>query len=352
LREYVTLFDSNFLPRGLALYRSLARHSPAFRLRVLCLDPDTATALEQLALPGLEAIPLSELEDAHPELLAVKPGRSRTEYFWTLTPASALYVFEREADVLEITYLDADLMFFADPEPIFAEMRGCSILITPHRYAPRLKRLEGTMGRYNVQFVTFRRDERGLEALRWWHERCVEWCFRRAIDGRFGDQKYLDDWPDRFAGVHVLEHPGGGLAPWNVSQHSLARRGAGVEVDGRELVFFHYHGLHRTQDARGQLHWRREYPVSATEEELIWRPYIAEVERATDEVRPLLPEAMLGIEPFQLVASARRASRRIVPLAVRQLLDHAVARTARYRPPAPLEYANVVAGVLEETERR
>ena len=77
---------------------------------------------------------------------------------------------------------------------------------------------------YNVQFMTFRRDARGLEALHWWRDRCIEWCYYRVEDGKLGDQKYLDDWPERFDGVHVLEHPGGGLAPWNVENYELARR--------------------------------------------------------------------------------------------------------------------------------
>ena len=80
------------------------------------------------------------------------------------------------------------------------------------------------------------RDERGIAALRWWHDRCVEWCYQRFEDGKFGDQKYLDDWPDRFAGVHVVDHPGVGLAPWNVSRHELVLNGNGVPGIGEAVA--------------------------------------------------------------------------------------------------------------------
>ena len=42
-----------------------------------------------------------------------------------------------------ITYLDADLMFFRDPEPVWSEFGDDSVLIVPHRYAPHLARLRG-----------------------------------------------------------------------------------------------------------------------------------------------------------------------------------------------------------------
>ena len=73
--------------------------------------------------------------------------------------------------------------------------------------------------------------------LRWWQERCVEWCFARHEEGKFGDQKYLDDWPSRFPGkVHVLAQKNKTLAPWNIAWfHKRA--------NGLDPVFFHFHGF-------------------------------------------------------------------------------------------------------------
>lgn len=53
--------------------------------------------------------------------------------------------------------------------------------------------------------------------MRWWQERCLEWCFARVEDGKFGDQKYLDCWPNIFADeVHIVKQTEKTLAPWNV----------------------------------------------------------------------------------------------------------------------------------------
>jgi hypothetical protein len=300
--EFCTLFDINYLPRGLVLYRSLERHCTDFRLRVFCMDPRTKEILDRLELPRLTAIGLDELEAHDHELLAVKPTRTQVEYCWTATPAVCAYALETEPDLEAITYLDADLMFFRDPEPIWHEFGDDSVLIVPHRYAPQWEPHEETSGTYNVEFMSFRRDERGLEALHWWRDRCLEWCYFRVEDGKMGDQKYLDDWPERFPGVHVLEHPGGGLAPWNVERYELARRNGSVLVDERELVFYHYHSLRlyrgvtlaralepfadvsRFTAGPARFVWATNYPVGEIERELVWRPYLLELGQAMQEV--------------------------------------------------------------------
>jgi hypothetical protein len=86
-----------------------------------------------------------------------------------------------------------------------------------------------------------------MSTLNWWRERCLEWCYDRFEDGKFGDQKYLDDWPDRFEGIHELRHLGGGVAPWNMSQYSYKMDDKEVYLKKTDpwsrLVFFHFHSL-------------------------------------------------------------------------------------------------------------
>jgi hypothetical protein len=313
--ELCTLFDRNYLTRGLVLYRSLERHSPDFRLRVFCMDDETKTVLDRMALPQLTAIGLDELERHDPELLAVKPTRTQIEYCWTATPCVCACALDSERGLSEITYLDADLMFFSEPRPVFDELGDDSILIVPHRYAPASQHLEATSGTYNVQFMTFRRDERGVEALGWWRERCLEWCYYRVEDGKFGDQKYLDDWPERFEGVHILRHVGGGLAPWNVTNYSLGPGPDGPFVDGLPLVFFHHHGLklykvgaqvrragllprhYRVSRTPEPLVWRSDYPLSERDLELVWEPYVRELAQAVADVRSHGGDPYAGFVP-------------------------------------------------------
>ena len=312
--EFCTLFDAGYAVRGLALYHSLARVCEEFRLRVFCMDDETKAILDRLALPNLVTVSLAELEAHDRELLAVKPTRGRVDYLLTATPSVCLYTLEQDPNVELITYLDADLMFFRDPAPLFDELGEDSVLITPHRYPPRLKRYEAMSGIYNVQFLPFRRDERGFEVLRWWRERCLEWCYFRYEAGKLGDQKYLDDWPTRFRGVHVLEHLGGGLAPWNAENYDLARANGSVTVDGRPLIFHHYHSLrlysgltalrrhglfassYNYTAAEVPIVWKTGYSLSDEQRKLLWEPYVRELGRALAEIRRVQPSFARGFE--------------------------------------------------------
>jgi hypothetical protein len=60
---------------------------------------------------------------------------------------------------------------------------------------------------------------------------------------KYGDQKYLDDWPVRFENVVVFQHKGIGFAPWNLSQYMIARKGEQTWVDDVPLVLYHFHNF-------------------------------------------------------------------------------------------------------------
>ena len=322
-REFCTLFDSDYLIKAVAMYRSLERTCPSFHLTAFCFDELAERLVGELGFEHLSAVPLSELEAHDAELLSVKSDRSPVEYCWTATPALPLFMLDTRPEIDEVTYLDADLLFFSDPEPLFEEMGDASVLITPHRFSPEYAQ-NAMNGIYNVQFMTFRRDERGLETLNWWHDRCIEWCYYRLEDGKLGDQKYLDDWPERFEGVHVLQHKGGGLAPWNASQYRVRQRRGTVYVDEQPLVFFHYHRVRMRKDDKHDWH-PPGYHVPRSASRLVYPPYLRALDRALEEIRAVAPEFDRGLD------SARTTRERIDDARVR------IGDTLRRRAPV-LEY--------------
>ena len=298
--NYCTLFDSKYLSRGLAMYESLKNHSNNFHLYIFAFDRISHNLLKKLNLELVTIISLNEFEDE--ELLKVKKDRTQVEYFWTCTPSIVKYCIEN-FNLENCTYLDADIYFFSDPTILIEEMGSKSILITEHRYTSKYDQ-SLTRGVYNVQFVTFKNDIKGMKALNFWRNSCISWCYNRIENNKFGDQKYLDDWTVRFEGVHVLKNLGGGVAPWNIQQYKL-------EEKFFELIFYHFHDLKflfKDQVDLGGYELRKE------DIKILYKPYLNHLK--TIEKNILFPNDsndfhdMIAIKKFNLKDLKKKFLRR------------------------------------------
>lgn len=315
--QFCTLFNSNYLSKGLTLYRSLENSCPDFHLYVFAFDKACEEYLRAQHFPKLTVIGLSEFED--PELLQVKSSRSAAEYCWTCTSSTILYCIEKYK-LDHCTYLDADMFFYADPALLLAEMGDKDVMLTEHRYSPAYDQsLES--GRFCVQFVFFRNTTNGMKALRWWRAACIEWCYARAEDGKFGDQKYLDDWETRFEGVHVLQHTGGGIAPWNIQQYEFFHKAGKPFIrekkNGNEwlAVFFHFHGLKFFADKTLQLSGPA-YEITEDAKHVFFFPYIRNLLLSAREIK----KSGIAFDPNGASGKAPRA-----PWGIRILLFYYLA---------------------------
>lgn len=237
MMNFCTLFDSNYLNRGLALYESLCNVCDEFKLYVVTFDDKAYNKLSELEFSSLVVVRLEDFET--PDLLAVKPTRTRAEYCWTCGP-SVIYYFIEKYQLESCTYLDADLMFYRSPQLLFDEIGDSSVAITDH-YAP----YHIPQGRYCVQFMFFKNDEWGMKTLKWWRDSCIEWCYAHFDGEKYGDQKYLEQFPIKFKNVHVIKTRGAGVAAWNMKQYQFNSMDWTFKYieEQADIVFVHYHAV-------------------------------------------------------------------------------------------------------------
>lgn len=275
-----------------------------FTLWVLCVDDVAHEVLSRLNLSHVRLLRLSQLEtDA---LRSVKPNRTTGEFCWTLTPFSPRFVFEADPAVQRVTYVDADIWFRRNPDAIFADFAGSrkAVLITDHGYAPEHDNT-AFAGAYCVQFLTFARGS--SEPVRqWWEDRCIEWCHAWLEDGKLGDQKYLDDWPERFPEqVHVLGDQGLALGPWNATRFPYGRG-----------VFYHFHGV-RIASARDVEIGSYDLPAPLVEN--VYLPYLRDLRASVEVLVAASFTPRVQVKPLGATAVVARRFRSAIGSAARLL---------------------------------
>lgn len=307
MNSFCTLFNSVYLSRGLAMHTSMACNCSDFHLYIFAFDDLCYETLIKLNLQSVTVISLKEFENER--LLKIKDSRTPGEYCWTSTPSTILYCIETY-QLANCTYIDSDLLFFADPAVLIDEMCENSVMISDHRYTPEYDNT-AVYGRYCVQFMTFKNDSNGLKVLNWWNDACLEWCFNRAEDNKFGDQKYLDDWTTRFEGIHELKHLGGGVAPWNIQQYDVALingKFTGTEkATGQQFrfIFYHYHHYKYCESNGCLLGY---YNIELQVMRLIYSHYIKALEQADNQLKNIEPNHVFHeeLEIPRLKKSIRR----------------------------------------------
>ena len=300
MRIYVTLFDKGFLNRGLCLYRSVTKNTAApFQFWVLCMDDETYEILTKLKLPHLR--PVSHTEFENEELKTIKTTRTLEEYCWTLSAWSTWYVMEKNPEAESVTYLDADLFFYSTLEPIYTAFNGNSVMLIPHRISNDKKSREHKVGRYNVGMLIFKNDISGNACLTWWKEKCIEWCYNKVESTRFGDQKYLDYFEEKFKGVFILPWKGVNLAYWNINSHKgkVLGKDGDVYIDDDKLIFFHFSRFKLYYPESSWLPYGPPgfFTMNSPEKRLVYDAYAKALYRAMADIRSIRPDFTFGTLP-------------------------------------------------------
>jgi len=279
-----TLYNSLYLDKGLVLYDSLKTCAKDFELYVLCMDDKTFDVLSDINEERLKPIRLSDVEND--KMLAAKSNRSVAEYCWTCSSRLIQYIldtFQCEC----CTYIDADMYFYHDPQILVNEMlsAGKSVMMVPHRFTERNLSMADKVGTYCVEFNCFKNDIAGREILNHWHNKCLECCSNIGDGIHWGDQKYMDEWlklfPDK---VHPCEHPGAGIAPWNVELYRDYDEKESSVLFVRnnqriEIIFYHYQSVSYITRKIVSTSVRTDIGADVKFVNIIYRNYLTKIDR-------------------------------------------------------------------------
>lgn len=281
---FCTLFDSNYLDKGLALYWSMKDRITGFKLYIFAFDDKCYEILKKMHLKNVVLVSWKDImtESLH----SLQCERSRAEFCWTCTPLIIEFVLLRYGEKI-CTYIDADIYFFSSPERMLQEMvnSGCSVGLVEHRFKRDCEYGMNVflVGKYCIQFNTFLNNKEGRRVLNDWKESCMTWCYRRYDDGKFGDQKYPDKWKQKYNSIFVYQDLGLGIAPWNLHLYkyiSKKNNNLSLKHKGKlvPLIFYHFEGMEYLDDGRVYLNIWKSYVLGTNRKmKLIYGEYLKRI---------------------------------------------------------------------------
>jgi hypothetical protein len=280
-KYFCTLFDINYISFAKALFSSLNNQEFKFTIFAFCMDEDSYNNIIESNLPNVVPINLIDLENKLTELGIVKKSRTKVEFYYTCSPAICKYVLEVFPFVDEITYLDSDLYFFCSPIAIFKEIdeANASVGIIEHRFSFLTKR-NIIYGRFNVGWITFKKDNSGLICLNSWYNDCINWCFQKLEGGKYADQKYLDNWPIKYDNIRIINNVGANVAIWNIRNYTIKYINNKILINDSPLIFYHFANLEQISFNKFKTNLSRVFMrCSGVIKKQIYIPYVNEVKR-------------------------------------------------------------------------
>ncbi|MBI3442705.1 MAG: hypothetical protein HY007_02975 [Candidatus Sungbacteria bacterium] len=285
--DFCTLTDKNYVYKWLALCNSIETHISRYTIWVLCLDDESEILIRRLDKKNVEIVNLSHLRDT--ELERVRSSRTKQEFAWTCKPSIMSYILG-EKNVAAMIFVDADMLFYSSPEPLFQKYTDASIMITSHKFSEKKQYIADIVGYYNSGFIIFRNDGTSRACVRRWKNQCIEWCYNFHDKGRHGDQSYLKSWPQDFKNVEEISEKGANLGTWNLERYTVRKKRGEFYIDDEKLICYHFHGLVVYLEKHGIL---KPYPATVHQKE-IYKIYLKELQKAYNEIIAVDPSWHYG----------------------------------------------------------
>lgn len=151
-------------------------------------------------------------------------------------------------DYEKVIFLDPDTCLYSSVDPILKDLESNPILLTPHYTTPQPS-TDGEsdlammrFGSFNLGFFAVSHSKETFKFLRWWKQRCVDFCFMESQFGLSTDQKWVAIAPCLFESLKVSFNLGYNVAPWNTFERLISKDIQGAyQINNRfPLVFFHF----------------------------------------------------------------------------------------------------------------
>ena len=280
---FSTVLTAEFAAASLVMARSLIRVSSSVNVVLYCLDEAGYESLTKLASERIHVLRFDEI--ATEQLKRLRAERKINAFCWTLKPVVVEHSSKLFPDAMWSAFADSDMMAFSDILPRLQAAGERSAILCPHAFRyPEFTGTDFLFGFFNAGLIAFRTNEKGREILSW---------------------KYLDQiplyWPkDISTGFPFLD-----CAAWNIGKEKIVTENGRATWQSQTILMYHFQGLRIHSPSIVDL-YASEFRLSRSAVKLLYRPYLLELKRATQDIRRVAPSHPLDERPISAKSLARR----------------------------------------------
>ena len=189
-----TICSKNYLAQARVLYNSFKQYNA--QTEFLIVISDKLTVQEKLSLSGYKHL---LLDDMHlPQTGELIAKYNVIELNTCLKPFVINYLFQTNANLNRLIYLDPDIYVFASLQSVFNDLNYYDFILTPHFITPIFddfllnEKIVLNTGIFNLGFLALRRGNRITNLLNWWSRKLMNECYYNLDKGYFVDQLWMN----------------------------------------------------------------------------------------------------------------------------------------------------------------
>ncbi len=301
---FCTIVSRDFMPRAMALHRSLKKHYRELDFTALITDPRPLKTQRLPVSRGFKILSAEEL--GVPCLNQLRKYYSPFELCNIFRPFLIRKLMKKDR-AQKVIYLDADIYVTGRFDFIEKKLNKYFYAFTTHtvksypldRSLPNDRSLLD-YGVFNSGFQAFRNHPQCHRILEWLMPRLMLYGFNDPPH-LYVDQKLLPLVPIYFpSGFLPLFHPGYNIAYWNLHEREIIKKGARYFANGAQAVFFHFSGYDLKRPGEWTQRGAKEDPSQPEAgTRTLRRPCkrsLPALKKVLEEYRDLLKDCSAGID--------------------------------------------------------
>ena len=287
MTEYCLILDRRYVAYSYCLYKSIHRNIESASVKFYCMDESVPWILKKLGIPQKEIVKREEF--IPPSVIKIENEYAHNEFCWRCKPLAVSHSLKHADSGEWVFYLDSDMFVFANIEECIELDNNWSVILTAHRFSKKFAKYREVSGQFNAGFVGFRNDQKGLEALKWWEQRCAESCSAIPTSDTYADQKYLEVMYHKFGYVGSIGHSGLNAAPWNIQNYNVTGSYNDIiKLNEDRLLLYHFQGMRFIYSNVCEV-YSQELKMNMNVKNLIYEPYLIEIKESYNHLRGCLP---------------------------------------------------------------